>query len=595
MTEPFPDLSLRNWRFKGGIEVELHDTSPPSGVLDCFEKPTFEGIPASMLPPPLTSGKIRVDFYPWPQDGFLKTDSIPIKRSMPGPENNDLKELIQTEILPWIQECQSQHSNCATSEAIIVPTRLIDVGADGDKMVKLVKTDQKDLSIEFLTLSYCWGKGTGNGKARTTWGNLQSRLNGMLIKDLPATIQDAITITRLMGIKYLWVDAMCIVQPNGPNDQGDWATEAGRMGDYYAGSLCCIAASCANASTEGFLRPRAFGRYELQTALFPFTEENKQGCLWTEFRPTLENGPFSERKKHPLMVRGWCLQERVLSRRVLHWTWAGLFKECRSTRPVIEGQRLLERRDSSDKPHLLSQSKSDALCKGWCEMVHDYSKMRLSYATDRMAAIWGVASLLSRKHQDDYFYGVFRSSLAQCLLWSSAGEPKEPFMFPSWSWLSNLSEIGQVDFPNMIMAMIRSEKTGTSLIREVLPNIFPTTHGSIRPGSRSDQALEVEAPFVEIKVTEKLVSFHDSVIPDDSPIFAGWGCTCQGGPVEGKPCEDGTIVYNVLLLLGGREYNGLVLIKKGEQWERVGIITLRSDDETVVQCVDGFIKRVVLV
>lgn len=511
---------------------------------------------------------------------------------MPGPENKDLKELIQTEIQPWIRNCQAQHPSCTEADVTVVPTRLIDVGLDGDKTVKLIQTDQK--ALEYIALSYCWGKGTGNSKARTTSKNVQSRLNGICIDDLPATIQDAITITRLMGVRYIWIDAICIVQADGPNDPGDWATEAGRMGDYYSGSLCCIAASCAKASTEGFLRPRPLGRFTIKPVPIPFTEENgQQRYVWAQLRPTLESARWTYRIRQPLMERGWCLQERILSRRVLHWTLAGLFKECRTTHPLIETEQLKEMDKPHLRPHILALDKTKALGQAWCELVRDYSNMKLSFASDRMVAISGVATLLSRKHHDDYFYGAFRSSLAECLLWWSS-EDQNTSEYASWSWFSVMRNI---DFPTLSQANTRMEQDlRQSLIRQVLPNPFPKSHGLTNPGSRLEQTLEIEAPLIELELAEKTVPFQLQVkIPSTSPLFAGWNCLYQGKPVEGRARGSGGAV-DVLLLLEGREYNGLVLTKKSDQeWERAGIITIRSEDETAVQCVDGFIRKVVLV
>lgn len=504
---------------------------------------------------------------------------------MPGHENKDLKELIETEIWPWIRNCLSQHAQCAASVAAVVPTRLIDVGVDGAKMVTLIQTDQKPL--EYLALSYCWG-GSGNSRARTTWSNLQSRLNGIGVDDLPKSIQDAITITRLVGIKHLWVDAICIVQPDGPNDQGDWETEAGRMGDYYSGSLCCIAASSAKSSTEGFLRSRPLGRYKIQPVPVPFKENGQQRYLWAQLRPTLDGSRWTSRKTSPLMERGWCLQERVLSRRVLHWTLAGLFKECRSTHPLIESDQPKEMEQAMVRHHILSLRQKEALGEGWCELVRDYSNMKLSYASDRMVAISGVATLLSGQHHDDYFYGAFRSSLAECLLWWSSEEPNS--CYPGWSWLSVMQNI---DFPTLSIANVRMEQDSRrSLILQALPNPFPKSHGLTNPGSRSDQTLEIEAPLIKLELGERTVPFYlQGKIPVTSPLLAGWDFLYQGKPVEA--CEGGV---DVLLLLGGREYNGLVLTKKNEvEWERAGIITIRSDDETTVRDVDGFIRKVALV
>ncbi|RMJ18041.1 hypothetical protein CDV36_002302 [Fusarium kuroshium] len=571
----------------------LETDCPSSNIFPAVEFPP-EMLPDGFVMEPNSSRSLLINLSEFPQEYLQEVKPISIKRSMPGPENKELKELIQTEIWPWIRNCQSHHGNCTELDATVAPTRLIDVGLDGAEMVKLVQTDQK--ALEYLALSYCWG-GSGNNKARTTWANLQSRLNGIWVKDLPRTIQDAITVTRLMRINYLWVDAICIIQPDGPNDRGDWDTEAGRMGDYYAGCLCCIAATCAESSTEGFLRPRPFGRYKLQPVPVPFTEPNGQGdCAFVLILPYLDGITWSTRKrKDPLMDRGWCLQERILSRRVLHWTWAGLFKECRSMRPRLEGDDLkeLELERALTRPHILSLGKREALGQGWCQLVYHYSNMTLSYASDRMVAISGVANLLSRKHQDDYFYGAFRSSLAECLLWWSSAEPRIPCEYPSWSWLSFTRDIG---FPTLMLATTRRELDARqSLVRQVLPNPFPKSHGLTNPGSRLKQVIEVEAPLIELELAEKTVPFHLQVkIPDTSRLFAGWDCLYQGTPLEGKAHGSGGVV-DVLLLLGGREYNGLVLKRKSEkEWERTGVITMRSDDETAVQCVDGFIRKVVL-
>ncbi|RSL54108.1 hypothetical protein CEP54_010056 [Fusarium duplospermum] len=593
LSEPLQNLLLTEWRYEGTcIRFQVETICPSSNILEFYES----GLPAD-IPDlgikflPNSSYDIGIPTLELVPEYLEEMKTISIKESMPGPDNEDLKELIQTEIWPWIQNCESQHEQC-TSNAAVAPTRLIDVGLYGAETVKLIQTNQK--ALEYIALSYCWGKGTANSKARTTSSNLQSRLNGILIKDLPATIQDAITVTRLMGVKYLWIDAICIVQSDGPNDPGDWATEAERMGDYYSGSLCCIAAQCAKSSTEGFLRARPLGRFKIEPVPVPFMEEiGQQRYVWALLLPSMDSPRWSSRIRQPLMERAWCLQERILSRRVLHWTLSGLFRECRITHPLIENDRSKKVDGELLRHNLLSLSKREALGQGWCELVCDYSRMKLSFDSDRMVAISGVATLLCRKHHDDYFYGAFRSSLGECLLWRSdyfSGKPN----YPGWSWLSAM---GEISFPTLFIANTRMELgIRQSLIRQVLPNPFPKSHGFANPGSRSDQKLEIEAPLVELELAEKSVPFHLQVkIPETSRLFAGWDCLYQGRPMEGRACGSGGVV-DVLLLLRGKEYNGLVLEKKSEkEWERTGVITIRPDDESEMQCMDGFIRKVDLV
>ena len=58
----------------------------------------------------------------------------------------------------------------------------------------------------YLSLSYVWGK--SNECAKTTRLNFNQRKQQIDVAAFPRTIQDAIKITRAMGIEYLWVDAV---------------------------------------------------------------------------------------------------------------------------------------------------------------------------------------------------------------------------------------------------------------------------------------------------------------------------------------------------------------------------------------------------
>jgi hypothetical protein len=304
-----------------------------------------------------------------------------------------------------------------------------------------------------------------NNKARTTLSNLSSRLQGIAINTLPMSIQDAITLTRLMGVRYLWVDAICIIQPEGLDDCGDWEAEAGKMGAYYSGALCCIAASCATSSEQGFLKARPLGRYTIRPVIDP--SQSGRDYQWAIFRPELDcNTSDFDRAlssmpliSSPLMTRGWCHQERVLSRRVLHWTWAGLFKECRTSQPLIESQ---QKASTNGADHILNINAKAPECRTmqtvyeseqevakkqfdhlntkrqvstsfmWFRMVERYSEMDFTYPRDRLPAIWRVASALCQKYQDQYFYGVFRSCIVRGLLWSSTAELIQDNKLPTW-------------------------------------------------------------------------------------------------------------------------------------------------------------------
>lgn len=126
----------------------------------------------------------------------------------------------------WTVDCNNQHRSCATAPKPL-PTRLIDVGseASGD-LVKLVEFNGETRG-HYVTLSYCWG---GDSTSATTRSNVASMKEGICLRDLPQTFQDARLMTRALDVQYLWIDRLCIYQ----DDVEDWERESSNMGSIYA-------------------------------------------------------------------------------------------------------------------------------------------------------------------------------------------------------------------------------------------------------------------------------------------------------------------------------------------------------------------------
>lgn len=72
---------------------------------------------------------------------------------------------------------------------------------------------------------------------------------GFPISDLPVLFQQAVEIARRLGVFYLWIDALSIIQ----DDAHDWEVEAARMAEVYSGSFLTLAATHAKNSEEGML------------------------------------------------------------------------------------------------------------------------------------------------------------------------------------------------------------------------------------------------------------------------------------------------------------------------------------------------------
>ena len=132
--------------------------------------------------------------------------------------------------------------------------------------LKLVPTSSLKLKkpAPYLTLSHRWGL---QPIITTTTTNFQSRQEGIPMESLSKTFRDAVTITRKMGVRYLWIDTLCIIK----DSASDWELEAVKMGDYYRHSLSTISAASAEDGSVGcfMLRDARLVRPSALTLKFP--------------------------------------------------------------------------------------------------------------------------------------------------------------------------------------------------------------------------------------------------------------------------------------------------------------------------------------
>ena len=142
-----------------------------------------------------------------------------------------------TIIRHWLSNCREQHTLCRTATSKFTPHRLIDVGhSEQLKLVESVPSagvNDHDLSDQYVTLSYCWGDGVFSYV--TTPENVEERKNNFSETILPAVIRDAIRITRTVGLRYLWVDALCILQGDSSVARADWSRESNFMQEVFDG------------------------------------------------------------------------------------------------------------------------------------------------------------------------------------------------------------------------------------------------------------------------------------------------------------------------------------------------------------------------
>lgn len=318
-------------------------------------------------------------------------------------------------ITSWLSTCSESHQ-CLEQDALKRPSRLLCITADA---LKLVRTSEYVELPRYATLSYCWG----TDKFLTlTRDNINEFHIGISIEKLPTTFRDAIFVARKLGLQYIWIDALCIIQSD--DDDSDWLIESSLMRSIYGNSYLNIAAtSTMGAHSSLFSMPTNYCGGVLARIT---SKDHSQVRNFFNFQEYELSTSFNQ-----LASRAWAFQERLLAPRTIYIGDRGLFWECRSK---IASEFL-------PRVTLGRQSKQLVLPRNrqwkWADIVEHYSKGKLTKASDKLPALSGIAR---RQHEVDggsYLAGMWRDQLTKQLGWMSVGESTRPaWRAPSWSWTS---------------------------------------------------------------------------------------------------------------------------------------------------------------
>lgn len=114
------------------------------------------------------------------------------------------------QIREWMKACAETHENCNKHrKSEFVPTRLVDLEIGNTDMVRVVNTAKENITGPYLTLSHSWGPPNFLQLKREN----ESRLTGegVIIRELTLNFQQAISVAKFIGIRYIWIDSLCIM------------------------------------------------------------------------------------------------------------------------------------------------------------------------------------------------------------------------------------------------------------------------------------------------------------------------------------------------------------------------------------------------
>jgi hypothetical protein len=355
--------------------------------------------------------------------------------------------------IEWIEQelarCDAHH--CAVPESLFLPTRLLDLGTnDTSEDFKLISTLKSDLDsrTKYTALSYCWGsENEATSQLRTTTSNLAEHYQKIAMTSTTRLVQDAVKLARAISIRYLWIDALCIVQ----DDNDDWNRESAQMGLIYTNAYIAFCTPTVSSCLEGFLerpaavnigfrsqlRPSIHGTYSIryQDTQHKF-ELEIDSDITPEYLALAYGGEWSK--------RAWTLQEHHLSTRRLYFGFTHIHFHCSKGKSTEPGWKDASKTHNTFRDQVLDYRQSrnrELLFEKWDEIIHDYVRREATHKTDMFPAISGLAKMMATEINDKYVAGLWSNDLPRGLLWKDWKDPCSPkssteYIGPSWSWTS---------------------------------------------------------------------------------------------------------------------------------------------------------------
>ncbi|RYN22474.1 hypothetical protein AA0114_g12894 [Alternaria tenuissima] len=414
-----------------------------SDLEDCFAGACWYGWRSNNTTPDVNKFHITIDaeedevqdglchwFYVVP-GALLPVATGVYRRKLTIPITQSIKAALE-----WMNSCLDKHEQCQKhTQPHTYPTRLLELG---DHNFRLILSQDEKPSGPYAALSYCWGPNPSF--LRLTANNLQDFRDGQPYTSLPIAFQEAITIIGKLGIQYLWIDALCIIQ-SGFGSSEDWQFECGRMQEVYSNCMINLSLAQATHPDQSSLRG-----YTLDSTL-PFEVDvvdktHHVGPTEIGKYTVLSQNYFTEAlNDQPVGSRAWVMQERLLATRVLSIGNGELFWDCEQVPhaseslpygfthcsgkakffrshlflPIPSLPRIKDKEDMEGNRSTLDGTDLEEI---WGKIIMEYSARELTYPQiDKLVALSAISRRMGYAMDDTYLAGHFCKTLPLSLNW----------------------------------------------------------------------------------------------------------------------------------------------------------------------------------
>ena len=511
---------------------------------------------------------------------------LPLGREVPHDPRTSV-EFIKS----WIKECQIKHIDCKQDQDTTLPKRFLSVGSSESSITRLIEAVEVGRA-SYVALSHRWG---GNKFLTTTRETIEERKRCIEWRSLSPVFQDAIYMTRALGLQHIWIDALCIIQ----DDSEDWEIESSKMASIYEGAQLTIAANTTTSLSDGLFPERNQPHGKFQVSVPPADTMEvliRKGQEHDQFfAGSLESRMIGDDSEYPLERRAWCFQERSLATRVLHFTDSELIFECNTGCQCECGAIVYETGtplkhlfcDIIRKTFKTRRVKSNPW-QGWTDIVSAYMRKELTQPFDILPALSGIASRLQCQELGSYIAGLWEHHLDVGLFWyaeiSSTEQQTSIPIKPSFSWTS----LAGISIVTNIYFHPRNSYQAWSKRFEVLRT--RCTVAGLNPyGSVSDASVQINGQLVLVglnreddrqygnaKLSSRDFQSFCTVFLDRSnlqmtsglPLYLFIGCTFSHGWEDAKK-NPGYITGLLLSRLGKHSYERVGCIPQlryAESW-----------------------------